>query len=297
MLVSNKLMANLHTLTIVAKHLSFTKAADELSLTQGAISHRIKGLESELGFQVFVRLTRSLALTPEGERLINTLHHSLAAINSELEDLSGNALFGELVVGTSPAFATNWLMPRLHRFHEEHPHLNIKLFTKHYRGDFQYDALDAAIFYSRGRYIDSYSERLFSEERIPVCSALYAEKLGLLAGDLTALSQATFIHGEHSEIWSKWLDHMAMTIDCYARSHTFTQYDHAIMAAQNSMGIAMARKVVAAHYLQTGDLVAPFPSISSGMGYDLVCPDGMQSRQKFVVFADWLRREAALMDG
>ncbi|MFT6984988.1 MAG: LysR family D-serine deaminase transcriptional activator, partial [Psychromonas sp.] len=93
------LLTNMHTFSVAARHLSFTKAGEELCLTQGAVSHRIKNLEKQLGFSLFVRLTRRLELTPEGERLLVTLNHSFAEIFSELDDIRFNELRGELYIG------------------------------------------------------------------------------------------------------------------------------------------------------------------------------------------------------
>lgn len=286
-----QLLANMHSFSVVAKYLSFTKAAQDLNLTQGAVSHRIKNLEKQLGFPLFVRLTRRMELTPEGERLLLTLNQSFESIFNELEDIISNDLSGELYIGTSPAFASSWLMPRLGKFRALYPQLNLRLKVKGYRPDFQYEPLDAAIFYSSGRYPDCHSTRLFDERRVPVCSPDYAEQFNLYAGNIDGLEDVTFIHGERSQIWSRWLAMMEADINCYRKTCTFNLYEHDIMAAKQSLGVAMGRLRFVLPYLKSGELVAPFDSINNGLGYDLVCPDGMQKRPKFQAFSRWLEQE------
>lgn len=286
-----QLLANMHSFSVVSKYLSFTKAAQELNLTQGAVSHRIKNLEKQLGFPLFVRLTRRMELTPEGERLLLTLNQSFESIFSELEDIISNDLSGELYIGTSPAFATSWLMPRIGKFREQYPQLNLRLKVKGYRPDFKYEPLDAAIFYSSGHYPDCYSSRLFDERRIPVCSPHYARQFELNNGDISQLEEVTFIHGERSQIWSRWFEKMGKDINCYRKTCTFNLYEHDIMAARQSLGVAMGRLRFVLPYLKSGELVAPFESINNGLGYDLVCPEGMQRRPKFQAFSRWLAEE------
>ena len=118
MLVQQNTLALLHTFESTARHLSFTRAAEEMNLTQGAISHRIRHLEGLLGFRLFIRLTRKLELTEEGTRLLATLSHSLRQINEEIEDIRAQDLRGTLHVGVAPTLGLNWLMPRLPRFQQ-----------------------------------------------------------------------------------------------------------------------------------------------------------------------------------
>ncbi|MGF1681756.1 LysR substrate-binding domain-containing protein [Photobacterium minamisatsumaniensis] len=286
-----QLLANMHSFSVVARHLSFTKAAVELHLTQGAVSHRIKNLEKQLGFPLFVRLTRRMELTPEGERLLMTLNQSFENIFNELDDIRSNELTGELYIGTSPSFAASWLMPKLDRFQQLYPNLNIRIEVKGYRGEFKNEPLDAAIFYSRGNYVDSYSYRLFDERRLPTCSPEYAKKFGLLDGSVEALRDVNFIHGELSLIWQQWLDHSGVELNCTQRKYTFNQYELEIAAARQSMGVAMGRLRFVLPFLSSGELVAPFKAINTGLGYDLVCSEGSQHRPKFQAFSRWLESE------
>lgn len=282
-----QLLAHLHTFSIAAKHLSFTLAANELFMTQSAVSHRIKKLEQQLNFALFIRKTRQLSLTPEGARVLTLLNTSFELIFSELEDIQRGELSGELYIGTSPYFATAWLMPRLKNFRECYPNLSIKLLTKQHQADFQFDAIDVGIFYSEGVYPDHYCERLFAGRRTPVCTPEYARQHNLFDNPQN-LQQVNFIHSGGVSAWKHWLRESKLEIDCALKSDMFT-HEHATDAAKQGMGIALGRIEFDRPLLESGELVAPFATMDSGKGYDLVCPQGMQNRAKFQAFADWVK--------
>ncbi|USD43252.1 LysR family transcriptional regulator [Vibrio sp. SCSIO 43135] len=285
-----QLLSLLHTFSVAAKHLSFTLAANELFLTQGGVSHRIKKLEQQLKFHLFVRKTRRLELTPEGERVLAMLNTSFELIFSELEDIQSGELSGELYIGTSGYFASAWLLPRLSSFRKLYPNLSLKLQTKQNRSDFQFDPYDVAIFYSEGRYPNHHSERLFVGIRTPVCSPEYAKDHGLL-DSIDNLRNANFIHSGSRNAWPHWLQEVGLDIDSVSGSDLYSFNEQAIDAARYSMGVALGRMEFVQPMLDSGQLVAPFDSIDSGKGYDLVCPQGMQHRTKFQVFSKWIHSQ------
>ena len=150
MLVQQNRLALLHTFEVTASHLSFTRAAEDLHLTQGAVSHRIRHLEELLGFRLFIRMTRKLALTQEGERLLATLSRSLRQISDEIEDIREQDLRGLLHIGIAPTLAQLWLMPRLADFQRSWPSLNLKLKVRAGVVDFHEEQVDLAIYYGNG---------------------------------------------------------------------------------------------------------------------------------------------------
>ncbi|MGV2986320.1 LysR substrate-binding domain-containing protein [Vibrio sp. E150_011] len=277
----------LHTFSIAAKHLSFTRAADELFLTQGGISHRIKKLEKQLNFSLFVRQTRKLTLTPEGERVLAMLNTSFELIFNELSDIQHGELTGEIYIATSPYFASAWLMPRLHSFRDLYPQLSIKLQTKQNQAEFQFDPYDVAIFYSEGQYPNHHSERFLDGVRTPVCSPSYARELGLV-GVVERLEDVRFIHSGDNGAWVYWLQKSHLAIDCMRAYDLYSDNRLAIDAACCSMGVALGRYEFVRPLIEQGKLIAPFDRVESGKGYDLVCPQGMQHRAKFRVFSEWL---------
>ncbi|WP_163132917.1 LysR family transcriptional regulator, partial [Agarivorans sp. Alg241-V36] len=147
-----QMLSNMYVFAIAGKSLSFTKAGEELFISQGAVSQRIKSLEEQLGFSLFVRLTRKLKLTNEGERLLQALNQSFDVIFSELDDIKFNELHGELYIGVAPTFAQRWILERLPEFQQRYPNLNIKLRVKASRINFQHEPVDIAIYYSNNEH-------------------------------------------------------------------------------------------------------------------------------------------------
>ncbi|WP_432467877.1 LysR substrate-binding domain-containing protein [Agarivorans sp. Z349TD_8] len=302
------LLTNMYTFSIAAKFLSFTKAAEELFITQGAVSQRIKSLEQQLGFSLFVRLTRRLELTEEGGRLLHALSQSFDVIFSEIEDIKFNELRGELYVGVAPTFAQSWLLPRLAKFQNLYPNLNVKIRVKASRLDFQHEPVDLAIYYGEKSYPEFYSCRLFEEMLTPVCSPTYYRKLfgehGHQSSTIASqLTKATFIHcsesleaDEPNREWRLWLkaqpEDSLQTLKVLERTYIFNHSEMAMTAAKNEMGIAMARESLVTKSLQTGELIAPFQRVHAGRGYDLICLNGQEHRPRIAAFIDWLKQQS-----
>ena len=287
MVNKQQLLASMHVFSVSARHLSFTKAADELFLTQGAVSQRIKKLERDLGFSLFIRLTRKLQLTPEGERLFSKLNLSFDLIFSELEDIKHQGLSGEFYIGSPTDFASTWLIPRLHSFQNKYPDLNIKLLAIDQQTSFEFESLDAAIYYSEGEYPNCYSQRLFNGQRTPVCTPEYAKKYNLDNGS-KMLEKVNFIHFAKDTVWKKWLRQQDLTMDCNKKRYLFSDSGLTIDAVKGSLGVAMGRLEFIEEDIKSGRLISPFPIMESGKGYDLVCPLGLQKRAKFQAFQNWI---------
>ncbi|GAB7219999.1 LysR substrate-binding domain-containing protein [Vibrio comitans] len=297
---NQQMLSNMYTFAIAGKSLSFTKAGEELFITQGAVSQRIKSLEEQLGFSLFVRMTRRLELTKEGDRLLQALNQSFEVIFSELEDIKFNELRGELYVGVAPTFGQKWLLPRMKDFQDKYPNLNVKLRVKASRLDFQHEPVDVAIYYSKDEHQGFYHQKLYDEDLVPVCSQEYFNTyFSDEAPSAKQLSQATFLHcteslegGESGKEWSIWLANQSQqelkSFDAMQRTYHFNHSDMSMIAAKNSMGIAIARASLIQEYLDSGELIAPFERVSAGRAYDLICLKGQQSRPKISAFIAWL---------
>lgn len=291
------LLAHLYTFSVVAKFRSFTLAAEELCLTQGAVSQRIKKLEEELGFKLFVRLTRKLELTEQGKRILATLTYSLDNVFAEIEDIRFNELRGELYLGAAPTFAHSWLLPRLAEFQHLYPHLDVKIRVKASKLDFQNQPVDLAIYYGDNTHADFYHYRLFDEYLLPVCTPAYAQKLNLLDSD-RRLHEACFLHCTESleflsplAEWLQWLKETGRSPQILQRKYVFNHEELTMVAARQSMGIAMGRYHLIKPYLESGELIAPFERIPSGLGYDLICPKGHEVRPRFSAFFQWIKNQ------
>ncbi len=298
-----QMLSNMYTFAVAGKFLSFTKAAEELFITQGAVSQRIKALEEQLGFSLFVRMTRRLALTKEGDRLLHALNHSFDVIFSELEEIKFNELRGELYIGAAPTFAQSWLLPKLADFQRLYPLLNVKLRVKASRLDFQHEPVDIAIYYSDSEHPGFYHQRLFDEQLVPVCSPEYF-KTNLASANTfsTQLMAATFIHctesleaSDPNLEWKIWLENQTdddfKSLNVMDRTYLFNHSDMAMTAAKNGMGIGIARESLVRDSIANGELVAPFERVDSGRGYDLICLNDQQHRPKIAAFIDWLETQ------
>lgn len=282
-----QLLSHLHTFSVAAKYLSFTRAANDLFMTQAAVSQRIKKLESQLNFSLFIRKTRKLELTPEGERVLSTLSTSFDLIFNELDDIQKGELSGEIYVGTSPYIASAWIIPNLKSFRESYPHLSIKLITKQNEIDFEYDPIDLGIFYSNGVHPDQFCETLMKGKRVPICTPEYADSHNLF-GNPQNLKNVNFLHSGGHSAWRRYLSQLNLNIDSSTRSDIFA-HENTTSAALQSLGVALGRMEFDRHLLEEGKVVAPLPVIDSDKGYDVVCPLGMENRPKFQAFLKWLR--------
>jgi len=290
-------ISNLYTFSVAAKYLSFTKAAEQLYLTQGAISQRIKQLEQQLGFKLFVRLTRKLALTEEGRQMCETVNGAFSSIFADIDDIKSNELSGELYIGIAPTFAQSCLMPKLADFQSLYPNLNLKIRVKASPLDFQHEPVDLAIYYSREQYPDMHSEIILEERLTPVCTPKYAE-LHNIKGNIDSLSQVNLIHCTESldsanfdYEWRYWGNQLQQKIHYNLHYSVFNHAEMAISATRNHMGVAIGRVALIQSYLDSGELIAPFQSIPAGMNYTLICPKGMEMRPKFKAFTQWLHSQ------
>ncbi|CAM2745776.1 LysR family transcriptional regulator [Vibrio ordalii] len=249
-----------------------------------------------------MRLTRKLEMTDEGKRILATLTYSLDNLFAEIEDIRFNELRGELYLGAAPTFAHAWLVPRLAEFQAMYPHLDVKIRVKASKLDFQNQPVDLAIYYGDNTHADFYHYRLFDEYLTPVCTPEYAQKFNLLNDD-SRLREACFLHCTESleflsplAEWQLWLTHTGRDISILQRKYVFNHEELTMVAARQSMGIAMGRYYLIKPYLDSGELIAPFKRVPSGFGYDLICPKGHEVRPRFSAFSQWLKEKVATID-
>ncbi|MDN3715503.1 LysR substrate-binding domain-containing protein [Vibrio breoganii] len=285
------LLRNMHTFNIAVKNMSFKRTADELHLTQSAVSHRIKGLEKELGFNLFVRGTRQLSLTPEGERLYSTLSRSLSSIFNEIDSIQSSDLTGELRILTAPGFAKEWLVPRLGQFQKAFPQLNLVMKLNEEALDLATQEFDVAFYYGDYHQPNIYAMPLFEEKYLPVCSPQYAKQYRLLERGHEGLKEVNFLHSTPSTAWQRWLDSVGCDIDCLKHSYQFSQQGLAVDAAKHSVGVAIGRLRFITDAIESGELLAPFSAMETKQHYALLCVEGMQDRPKIAAFIQWVKSE------
>ncbi len=275
-----------------ARHLSFTRAAGELHVTQAAVSHQVKALEEHLGRKLFRRLNRALLLTDDGQAYLPSISRAFTLLNDATNDLLTNQAPGPLTVSALPSFAARWLVPRLGRFRHIRPDIDLRIDPSAELADFAGGDVDVGIRYGRGKYPGMRADWLMTEDIFPVCSPALLEGPHPLR-DPRDLQHQVLLHDDGHGDWRTWL--LAAGVDRVdpARGPIFTDSSMLIQAAMAAQGVALARGVLAADELAAGRLVRPFTlSLSTEYAYYLVCPVNTAEQPKIAAFRDWLLGEA-----
>jgi LysR family glycine cleavage system transcriptional activator len=280
-----------------ARHLSFTKAAEELHVTQAAVSHQIKGLEEQLGLPLFRRLNRRLLLSDAGQAYLPALSEAFDGIAEATGRLSAERRGGAVKVSALPSTAAKWLLPRLSRFREQHPDIDVLVSAAHALVDFRRDDVDLAIRYGRGVYPGLECLPLMPDEVFPVCSpALLAHGPPLRRAE--DLAHHTLLHDQTTEgeiqNWRNWFDLIGITGVDAVRGPGFSDSNLVLEAAAAGQGVALGRRSLALTDLASGRLVIPFgPVVPSQSSYYVVYPPGKAGLPALLAFRDWLLEEAA----
>ena len=198
-------LSALRTFEAAARHLSFTRAADELHVTQAAVSHQIKALEADLGVRLFRRLNRRLLLTDEGQLLVPSVRRAFDELTAGVERVRERCLGGTLTISTTPSIAANWLASRLGRFQALRPEFEIRLMATPRLIDFAREGVDCGIRYGFGDWPGLFSERLFHAALTPVCSPRLLKGQEPLK-EPADLARYTLLHAlDDMDDWRLWL--------------------------------------------------------------------------------------------
>ncbi|MCH7888132.1 MAG: transcriptional regulator GcvA [Proteobacteria bacterium] len=275
-----------------ARHLSFTRAAEELNVTQAAISHQVKGLEERLGVVLFRRLNRSLLLTDAGQSYLPEVRDAFDRIAEATWRITAHDSAGVLTVSVLPSFAAKWLVQRLGRFREAHPDIDVHVAPSDDLVDFARENVDLAIRYGQGEWPGLRADRLMTEELFPVCSPNLLQGPHPLSAPAD-LRHHTLLHDDLRIDWRMWL--MAAGVDGVdsRRGPGFTDSSMVIQAAVEGQGVALGRSALAAADLAAGRLVKLFDiSLPAAVAYYVVCPEATAGRPKIVAFREWVIAEA-----
>jgi LysR family glycine cleavage system transcriptional activator len=276
-----------------ARHLSFTKAADELNVTQAAISHQVKALEDWLGVPLFRRLNRALLLTDAGQSYLPPLRDAFDQLAAATDRLRADDSRGVLTVTTLPSIASKWLVPRLGRFRQAHPDIDLRIDASQHLTDFARENVDLAVRYGRGEWDGMRIDRLMSEDFFPVCSPR------LLDGDPPLrtpgdLRRHILLHDDNRTDWTVWFLAAGIAGGDPTRGPGFSDSSLVLQAAAEGQGVALGRGALAAADLAAGRLVKPFDlSLPATFAYYLVIPEATADRPKIAAFRDWLLAEVA----
>src|SRR6478752_5340998 len=276
-----------------ARHESFTRAAEELCVTQGAVSHQVKALEGELGIKLFNRERQRLIITEAGRDYLAVVRDALDRIAIGTERLLQRQNAGVLTVSTSPDFAAKWLVHRLGHFVEAHPGIDLRVSATLHHVDFAREEVDMAVRHGDGNWPGLDAVQLSAEQLFAVCSPklLSGRRRPGKPGDIL---KYPLIHLDSRTDWTKWM--LAAGIENPAVTHgpVLNRASMVIDAAINGQGIALARTTLAAWDLINGRLVRPFSdSLPLSKPYWIICPKATTTLAKIATFRDWLLVEAA----
>jgi LysR family glycine cleavage system transcriptional activator len=277
-----------------ARHLSFNRAAADLHVTPSAVSHQIHALEGFLGFPLFRRDGRRVALTAAGKAFLPPLQSAFDQLVAATRQVSAIYGKGPLTISAAPSFAMGWLVPRLPAFQIAHPDIEIRLNTSCELVDLAHSDIDVGIRTGRGRWPGLASHRLMTETLVPVCSpALARRKPGLRRP--ADLAKAVLLQdlGRLGR-WRSWLAAVDVAVADPESGPKFQTTATAVEAAVAGLGVAIADPRMIEAHLKDGRLVAPFDlELASENAYYFVYPETRGDVPKIACFRDWLLAEAA----
>src|SRR5437588_2156673 len=276
-----------------ARHESFTRAAEELCVTQGAVSHQVKALEIELGIKLFNRERQRLVITEAGRDYLAAVRDAFDRIALGTERLLQRQNAGVLTVSTSPDFAAKWLVHRLGHFVEAHPEIDLRVSATLHHVDFAREEVDMAVRHGDGNWPGLDTVRLSPEQLFAVCSPKLLTGRRRLTKP-SDLLKYPLIHMDGRADWAKWLQAAGLEDAAVIHGPVLNRASMVIDAAINGQGIALARTTLAAWDLINGRLVRPFPeSLRLSKTYWIVCPKATANLAKIATFRDWLLAEAS----
>lgn len=298
-----------------ARHLSVKKAAAELSVTPAAVSHQIKALEEYLGVQLFHRQSRALALTEAARACLPKLREGFDNLSQAVERLRAHKGGGMLMVSAAPSFAARWLMPRLHRFLESQPEIDVRVSARLRQASegrrkgataerLTVDAWladsDVAILYGRGDYPGFRVDKLIELSITPICSPRLVTQQEHPLHRPDDLRHHLLLHDDTGDLydgvpfWEVWLKAAGVDDVDLSRGPHFSHAVLAFEAAIEGHGVVATMPVLAEADLHAARLVTPFAlSVPLESAYYLVCSEGAAGRPAVAAFREWLLRETA----
>ena len=276
-----------------ARHESFTRAAEELFVTQGAVSHQVKALEAELGIKLFNRERQRLKITAAGAEYLAVIRDAFDRIAVGTERLMQRQNAGALTISTSPDFAAKWLVHRIGRFSETHPDIELKVSAAMHHVDFAREEVDLAVRHGDGNWAGLHVERLVAEHLFPVCAPKFLKGRQRLTKPADVL-KFPLLHLETRNDWAAWLDAAGVPDTRTSHGPIMNRASMLIDAAAGGQGIALARTTLAAWDLLNGRLVRPFAEmLRLSKAYWIVCPKATAMVPKVKRTREWLLAEAA----
>lgn len=282
-----------------ARHLSFTRAADELHLTQSAMSRQVKALEEALGVALFERRHRALALTAAGRSYHRTVADVLGTLRAATASLAPAPADRALTVTTTISFASLWLVPRLGEFHRAHPDIDVRVAAKNTLIDLERDDIDLAIRYCPRERAGAGALRLFGERILPVASPRLVKRALALPADI---AKFPLLHYEDPEYafpwmsWQTWFEAMGVSMPPGVRGLRLSNYEQIVQAAMEGEGIALGRLPLVERWMRAKRLMAPlgrrYATATSSRAFWILAAERARKRPDAAAFIAWVRQQA-----
>lgn len=283
-------LAALRAFEAAARHVSYSRAAEELNLTHGAISFQMRVLKEALGVDLFKRVGRRMELTAEGQRLFGYVRDGFARLEQGMEDVRDSRRGRMLTVSVHPGLASYWVIPRLAAFQRLHPEIDVSLLPNTALVDFSREDIDMALRYGPGNWPGVVSVKLMDEEVFPVCSPRFNK--GVLPKQPRDLAALALLR-DARQPWSDWFKSIGLDLPEPERGPVYNEPSLVLQAAIAGQGVALARGTLARPEIEAGHLVRLFPrGARARFSYYIVYPPAAASVPRIVAFRDWLLAEA-----
>ncbi|MDB5957603.1 MAG: transcriptional regulator, LysR family-like protein [Ramlibacter sp.] len=293
---------HLRAFEAVARHLNFRAAAEEMALTQSAVSRQIQALEEEVGVGLFLRHTRAVELTSAGAQLLMAVSQSLPRIDGAVRQIRQSAGRRAVALTTFASFASMWLIPRLEQFQRDHPDMDIRIDASDNKLDLEISDVDLALRYGPMATMPPNAIRLFGEQLTPVASP-WLLNAGQALAKPSDVAQFTLIeagdaHQTHLEwlTWRRWFDEHGLAKLQPKRWLYFNYAYQMVQAALAGQGVVLARLPLVAESLANGDLIEPLPRLrmESPMAYWMIVGPRSAQRPEIRAFCDWLLAQSKI---
>ncbi len=284
---------SLRVFEAAARHLSFTRAAEELFVTQAAVSHQVKALEEHLGLKLFRRRNRSLLLTEEGQSYFTDIKDVFSALGEATDKLLERSEKGSLTISLQPSFAIQWLVPRLADFNQKQPDIDVRIKAVDMDEGSLTDDVDVAIYYGRGNWAGLRADKLYQEYLIPLCSQkLLNGRVPL--NTLQDLNQHILLHDTSRRDWKQFAKLYQLADIKINQGPIFSHSAMVLQAAAHGQGIALGNNVLAEPEIAAGRLVAPFEEkLITKNAFYVVCHANQAETGRIATFRDWMLETAS----
>ncbi|NUU03810.1 transcriptional regulator GcvA [Herbaspirillum robiniae] len=288
-------LAALRAFDAAARYECFSRAAEEIHVTPGAISHQVRALEEELGLQLFIRHGKRISVTETGQRFAATIRKSLSEIALAAEHLRSLNRQQRLVISSTPSFASRWLAPRLWKFIDAHPDVEVVLQSGSHLSDLRLDGVDVGLRFGRGNYSGVVTEKLTDDYYYPVAAPAYRGQRGKKLSKPADLAQCTLLRMDQRESWQPWLKLAGLELAEPSGGLVIEDSSLTLRQAADGAGVALSRHMIASQEIAAGELVRLFDvALKADEAYYFVTlPEG-QEKPAIAAFRKWIFKEMKL---